>query len=372
MLEIVRFLLAVVVVEAHIWPLNVPWFAWEAVFAFYTLSGFLMTMTLHKKYGFTGPGLSAFCINRILRLWPAYLVILIITVAALYVAPLGEIYGLLRAPQTSGEWAANLALVGLVGSDFGHMVSMPLTLPNNWSLSVEVFCYALLTYFGKTPRRLLVLAALGAVGLTYSTITCGQDTFYGEYCFQNRYGVLQAGFIPFAIGGLVYFYQPAMRKLLSKYQTPALASFGLAFILSCVSAGPYTIAPFIGSIGMAVLLAADFEPYKSSRVVDFVGRSSYHLFLSHWILAALLIKLSPLQQSTFPLFVATLIAGLLLSGVLVPMEHWIDRRVRQMIRPSGDPSFIDQNACVPVDPNGHRPHAHLSRPRPKAAGCGEV
>src|SRR5947208_2802423 len=138
MLEVVRFLLSIVVVEAHIWPLNVPWFAWQAVFAFYTLSGFLMTRVLHEKYGFTGPGRLAFCISRVLRLWPAYLVILAITVAALHVAPLGEIYGLLRAPHTSGEWAATLTLFGLVGPDFGHMVSMPLTIPNNWSLSVEV------------------------------------------------------------------------------------------------------------------------------------------------------------------------------------------------------------------------------------------
>src|SRR6267142_1916861 len=344
MLEVVRFLLSAVVAEAHIWPLKIPWFAWEAVFAFYTLSGFLMTMTLHRKYGFTGPGLLAFCINRILRLWPAYLVILSITVAALYVAPLGEIYGLLRIPQTSGEWVANFTLIGLVGSDFSHMVSMPLTVPNSWSLSIEVVCCGLLMYFGKTPRRLLALAALGATGVTYSTITCGQEAFYGQYCFQNRYAVLQAGFIPFSIGGLVYFYQPAMRKLLGKYRIPAFATFGLAFLLSCVSAGPLTIAPFIGSIVMAALLAAYFDPYKPGGVIDFIGRSSYHLFLSHWILAALLIKLSPLQPSTFPLFVATLMAGLLLSvGVLVPLERWIDRRIRQTVRPA-----LDQNGCAPL------------------------
>jgi len=230
MLEVVRFLLSAVVVEAHIWPLNVPWFAWEAVFAFYTLSGFLMTMTLHKKYGFTGPGLSAFCINRILRLWPAYLVILSITVAALYVAPLGEIYGLLRVPQTSGEWAANLALVGLVGSDFSHMASMPLTLPNNWSLSIEVVCCGLLMYFGKTPRRLLALAALGATGVTYSTITCGQEAFYGQYCFQNRYGVLQAGFHP------VFDRRAGLFLSARNAETPwQIPDSSICYIRSCIS-----------------------------------------------------------------------------------------------------------------------------------------
>jgi peptidoglycan/LPS O-acetylase OafA/YrhL len=45
-----------------------------AVFAFYTLSGYLMTRVLNERYGFTAAGTAAFALNRVLRLWPVYLV----------------------------------------------------------------------------------------------------------------------------------------------------------------------------------------------------------------------------------------------------------------------------------------------------------
>jgi hypothetical protein len=51
MLEIARFILSAIVAQAYIWPLNVPWLAWQAVFAFYILSGFLMTAVCMKNMG---------------------------------------------------------------------------------------------------------------------------------------------------------------------------------------------------------------------------------------------------------------------------------------------------------------------------------
>jgi peptidoglycan/LPS O-acetylase OafA/YrhL len=72
-IEYFRFILSAIVLEAHIWPLGVPWAAWQSVFGFYTLSGFLMTRVLHEKYGCTPIGLGMFALNRFLRLWPAYL-----------------------------------------------------------------------------------------------------------------------------------------------------------------------------------------------------------------------------------------------------------------------------------------------------------
>jgi hypothetical protein len=47
-----------------------------AVFAFYTLSGFLLTRLHNERYGFSMRGPAGFLLNRVLRLWPAYLAIL--------------------------------------------------------------------------------------------------------------------------------------------------------------------------------------------------------------------------------------------------------------------------------------------------------
>src|SRR6185312_3494628 len=81
-------------------------------------------------------------------------------------------------------------------------------------------CYCLLAlYFAKTPLRLIALAVLGAIGIALSTGYCVAvpSPYYGPYCFQNRYGVLQAGFIPVAAGGLAHFYRAVLRSWLVPY-----------------------------------------------------------------------------------------------------------------------------------------------------------
>ena len=43
MIEVSRYVLALIVAEVHLWPLGASWTGHVAVFAFYTLSGYLMT-----------------------------------------------------------------------------------------------------------------------------------------------------------------------------------------------------------------------------------------------------------------------------------------------------------------------------------------
>ena len=72
MLEVYRFVLALFVVQAHI-----PWsggsgpLSQHAVFSFYVLSGFLMTLILNETYGFGAGNCARFWANRMLRLYPA-------------------------------------------------------------------------------------------------------------------------------------------------------------------------------------------------------------------------------------------------------------------------------------------------------------
>ena len=63
-IESVRFLLSCVVLQAHIWPLDAGWLAWQSVFGFYTLSGFLMVRILRERYGFGGRNFCRFALNR--------------------------------------------------------------------------------------------------------------------------------------------------------------------------------------------------------------------------------------------------------------------------------------------------------------------
>ena len=77
MFGILRTLLAINVVLLHIF--NVPKLGNYSVSFFFVLSGFLMTLIMNKTYGFTSSGVVFFWKNRILRLYPVYLVLLSIT-----------------------------------------------------------------------------------------------------------------------------------------------------------------------------------------------------------------------------------------------------------------------------------------------------
>jgi peptidoglycan/LPS O-acetylase OafA/YrhL len=168
-------------------------------------------MFLNERYGFSAPGTMAFLINRVLRLWPAYFTILGLTLIALLFLPLSSFYFLIHMPSTVADIVTNLAILGQVTFDFRQWLPLAKPVVTSWSLSIEIFSYVLLAlYFARSSTRLWVFAAVGAVAMGISTWYCAvsaDSAAYGPYCSQNRYGVLQAGFLPFAMGGLFYFHR---------------------------------------------------------------------------------------------------------------------------------------------------------------------
>lgn len=77
MFGILRTILAINVVLLHVF--SVPTLGNYSVSFFFVLSGFLMTYIMHETYGFDLKGVKYFWLNRILRLYPIYLIIILIT-----------------------------------------------------------------------------------------------------------------------------------------------------------------------------------------------------------------------------------------------------------------------------------------------------
>jgi peptidoglycan/LPS O-acetylase OafA/YrhL len=301
----------------------------HAVFGFYTLSGYLMTRVLHERYGFEWSGTAAFLANRVLRLWPAYLVVVLGTWLVLCFYPLNNFFFSFFLPRTLFETTTLLGILGQVSFDFLYLIPLPRLAPTSWSLSIEVFCYCLLAfYFAKTPKRLIVLALIGVAGILSSSGYCSvhPSPSYAAYCFQNRYGVLQAGFIPFAAGGLAYFYRPAMRSWLFRHWR-----WGLAALLGCEALvalslfASVTIGPFLGIAAMLALIVWDGGDRRPSPTLDFIGRASYHLFIAHMSIAAILVVVFRVTPNTVLVFVLSVVIALGLSGVLVPLEWRLNR-----------------------------------------------
>lgn len=328
MIEISRYILAVAVAQTHLWPQGAEWTGQISVFAFYTLSGYLITRVLNTRYGFSWIGTSRFITNRILRLWPAYAAITILVLVALQVFSLANFYPFIRTPRSAVEIATAVTIVGQTTFDFLQRAPWAEPLATSWSLSIEVSCYLLLAlYFAESPGRLFALLLLGLVGIAISTAQCasgGQVAAYGPYCFQARYGDVQAGFVPFACGGFYYFQQKAFVFWIGRYRTisiVALAAAGAAmFTGPALSA---TIGPYLG-IPLTWMLLATATDARPIMLQDFFGRASYHLFIAHMPTAAVLATGLHLTPAGITIFVASLAVAFCLSAVLVPIERRIN------------------------------------------------
>ena len=319
--------------KAHIWPSGDDWLAWQSVFGFYTLSGFLMTRVLNERYGFRARGFAAFAINRVLRLWPAYMVVMLGTMALCAFFDLSKFSAQLVIPHSIYNMLTSFTIVGLVGVD-QTMNSNTYIVPNSWSLSIEVACYLLLAlYFAKSPARLLALAAFGVVALAYSTVRCELVAagHGGAYCFQARYGVVQAGFIPFAVGGLAYYYRKEVAETLRGAQGTIVALYVIAFVSIAASRMlQLTVGPFLGTALMAASVAIYSDTQSKVRFADFLGRASYHFFIAHWVIAALLVTMLAMRTYSPALCAATFAGCFALSCVLVPIEWRIERLRRRV------------------------------------------
>ena len=327
MIEITRYLLAAAVAQSHLWPKGQDWMGQIAVFAFYTLSGYLITRVLNDRYGFGWRGTGAFVLNRVLRLAPAYYIILAIAIGALTVLPLQDFHFLIRMPTTPAEIVTNLTVIGQVTFDYRQWISLAKPLTTSWSLSIELCCYLLLAlYFARTPARLWGFAIIGALAITASTGWCiaVDPTGYGPYCLQNRYGVIQAGFIPFAAGGLFYFYRTTVTAWIrARFKLLAIL-FALAWL--SMFAGRWlhaTVGPFLG-IPFTYLLLTVAGDYRPTRLADFFGRASYHLFIAHMPIGAILVTGAGLTPNKFVTMIASIAVALALSGLLVPLEWRVE------------------------------------------------
>ena len=89
----------VCVAISHLWGGMIGGPAAYAVWGFYCLSGYLMTLVLNEKYGFSPRGLARFAINRALRIYPAY-----------YVVCTGMFLLFYFIPDTSARFLPNLQM----------------------------------------------------------------------------------------------------------------------------------------------------------------------------------------------------------------------------------------------------------------------
>lgn len=357
MLGLIRFSLSVLVVRSHIWPTGQPWIAWQSVFAFYALSGYLMTLILNEVYGFSYKGAKAFLLNRIFRLAPAYYITIgLAFFFSLFVFPLNNLNDALKIPTNFYEILTNIILIGQVSFDNSSMVTSRLS-PSAWSLSIELFCYILFAIgFAKSPRRLIVLLIMGFIMQVVSHFLAKyhiihQTWEYGEFQFQNYYGVLHAGFIPFSLGGLGYFYREKIRFFLQDRKSLLFINLLLMLLLSWFwDFMQFVLGQFLMALLMAMIVPIVINRSSAGllkRIDKLLGDLSYPIFISHWVIASIIAGLfSALSARSFSLFMATLIVTILFSLPIIKLEQHINK-IRAALRQR----ILHKSPCLELGEN---------------------
>jgi peptidoglycan/LPS O-acetylase OafA/YrhL len=294
MFGIWRTLLAIEVVLYHLAGVRI--IGQYAVFAFFVLSGFLMTAIMQGSYGYSVAGFARYLQNRALRLYPSYWFALIVTVlliAAFGAPPMRAFNSHMIMPATFAEWVQNLTIVFADWIPFDHAVRL---VPPTWALTVEIFFYVAIGLgVSRTRRRTWVWVG---VSLAYVVVAVAAHAVGRNG--DDLYGAIAAGSLPFAMGAMTWHYRDEIHGLTRTLHLDkpirAIALRWLswaAFLTANQIIGRYWLVPLGNyvNIGLSMLIVCVLyhqRPGDKLRRIDkAVGDFSYPIYLLHWQGAAI-------------------------------------------------------------------------------------
>jgi len=286
-----RTLLALMVVALHIG--GIPWLGGYAVYGFYMLSGYLMTLIMQRTYGYTANGIAKYALNRFLRIYPLYWVAGLITLVLIYC--LGEAYVSIyhKAMLYPTAWTDIIKNVFLL---FPNLETVRLV-PPAWALTVEL-CFYLLIALGLSKHAKIALVWLGL-----SVMYHGVAWFAG----WDRYFSVFAASLPFALGSVLYFYRNQVlqklfgdRQNLSPYLPLLLLllmaiNWYIGFVLEQLHELFLYINIVLCALMLLVLSSYQSLPWLSKKADAYWGDFSYPIYLVHYQVALLVMYAA--QQS---------------------------------------------------------------------------
>jgi peptidoglycan/LPS O-acetylase OafA/YrhL len=265
---------------------------------FFVLSGFLITSILLGEQTSRGRiSLSRFYVRRALRLVPALLVFLVVSLLAnLLVAGARHQFGtavvvdLLHDSAVAAFYVSNFVLAG------GGADALPTGLGHLWSLAAEEQFYLLwpiLLVCGLARRRrwaaIVLIAAIAFVavrqfqlvlsGVPGHRLDFGPDTRSGSILVGCLFAVLRAN----ASGG---------RRLASVTRVVLPFALVLSFVIVCADLGrtlyigPLTLFAFCSGVLVVAVLdeRCAVRRWLSRRPLVYLGRLSYSLYLWHLLI----------------------------------------------------------------------------------------
>lgn len=279
-----RYILAMMVVVAHLGKL--PGYNHSgsyAVFSFYILSGYLMTLVLNECYGFNLKGITRYLSNRALRLYPPYLAIMLFSIVIVLLIPdaTRKINKFLVMPEAVIAWVSNIIIIGLYIDTTARLV------PPAWSLFVEIAFYVLMALL-LSRHRLIVFVWL-ALSVLYAAYL-----IYSSSSFLVRYSPLLAASLPFSVGAAIYhlkqWWVPG-KRVLQAAVVLFVANLVLWYFFERGSVLNALMIGFYLNVLINAVIVLCICQLRDNKFDRFLGDLSYPLFLCHFQIGTIVVWL---------------------------------------------------------------------------------
>jgi peptidoglycan/LPS O-acetylase OafA/YrhL len=320
---IYRWFLASMVVLNHLGPKEYGYSGWYAVFSFFLLSGYIMSYILRTHYLRIDRGVTRFFLNRALRVYPAYWLVLIIMIPAAIYFP--HLVKDIRMPVTTAEWLENtfaIGLTSLLSAPCLHTINPPA-----WALGNEMLWWLFIPGIVFNRGYLFIFLPLVVV---FVMLVEFDTRYYGGRFLESFYYSPLSAMLPFAIGVVLYF-----RKEWKWRDLPKSAVIVVGWLmLRLYTAKPQDPYMYQGLFinGLAIYYLSGIEaktlPPWFQRMDRLFGEISYPVFLLHFC-AYLLVKgfFSDVEDASWPLF----IIGFAITNVLaVAFYYTFEVRIEQL------------------------------------------
>ena len=285
---------AVAVLSVVVFHLNADWLpgGFAGVDIFFVISGYLITGIVWSELAAGRFTLKTFYQRRILRIVPAYYLVLAASflVGAVVLMPV-EFDAFSMSARASVLFAANFWFAQRI--DYFDQASEQDHLLHLWSLAVEEQFYVvfplllmlLVRFAGASARKaLLLVLVLGAVSLAASIAMAVLAPRVGFFMPHTRAFELMIGAL-LAVSGAGAGLSPAAREVAGGL---GLALIAASFVLlsdGLAYPGGWALLPCVGA-GLVILSGKGAEPRITSvlrwPVCIGIGLVSYSLYLWHW------------------------------------------------------------------------------------------
>lgn len=346
---ILRFLFAIYVLlshstdnKAYIFP------APQAVLSFFVISGFYMALILDGKY----KSKMHFYINRALRIFPIYWLILFITVA----------FGLIKTQFNIGDgdnavlhyfrYSAHLQGVEVLteGANFiirnltlivtkdyftmkENLAAGYLILYQAWSLQIELIFYLLVPFILSIKRNFLFFVVVYFV-LFYGIFSPLTTEYHSLLTFKFFNYLI---YFLLGICAYKYLYLKIKKIRPNKWFYAVLFTLVSYLIFYQIIPGRIVEQRFSVSLIYYLFLAAaipfSFAITKNNKFDRFIGELSYPIYISHIFIAKIYLSLTIINSSflnvAFIAIGSTIFSIILIKYVQLPIDNFRHSKLRK-------------------------------------------